>query len=103
MGAFVFAFNNPIAFAIYTLVCTAVFGIVTIGGVIDHNSVEARDIREIYKEKAKIAKEKNEHLSELLVISERELEKLRGNQQCTRQHTANRKPCDNTGIAIRVE
>jgi hypothetical protein len=99
LGSFVVAYNNPIFLTGYALLTTILFAIVTVGGIIDYNRLEARDIREVHRERAKIAKEKNAHLTELLVEKENEIKKLRGNK-CRNQTTANREPSSTTGIAI---
>lgn len=90
--------NSQKMLLVYTLLTTTLLGLVAVGGIIDYNRTEKRDIREIYQERIKIMKEKQEEMSEIIIRKEKELIKLRG-KICQESNTANREPCDNTWAA----
>lgn len=96
-GAFSIITNSHLTLTIYTSLLTALLVLVGVGGIIDYNRVEIRDIREIYQEKIKLMKEKQEELNEIIIENEKELIKLRG-KICQESAIANRKSSDNTWI-----
>ena len=100
-GLLAIAINSQKMLLIYTLLVTTLLGLVTIGGIIDYNRTEKRDLREIYQEKIKLMKEKQQDMTETIIAKEKELIKLRG-KICQESNTANRGPCDNTWAAKRI-
>jgi len=73
LGAYQLVSGSVPVGVLYTAITTLLLSAVSVGGLIQYTSREMQDFREVYREKAKMAKSREEALTEALILKEKEI------------------------------
>jgi len=79
LGAYQLVSGSVPVGVLYTAITTLLLSAASVGGLIQYTSREMQDFREVYREKAKMAKSREEALTEALILKEKEILILQAN------------------------